>query len=87
MTLPLARDLSRYAIRVVTIAPGPFKTPMTAQFPKKVTDKMHASALLFPRRYGNPSEFAETVRWVLETPYVNGEVINLTGGARVPAVL
>ncbi|KAJ3865341.1 hypothetical protein EV359DRAFT_72474 [Lentinula novae-zelandiae] len=78
MTLPMARDMSRYGVRVVTIAPGPFKTPMT---------RLEKEAVLFPKRYGMPEEFAATVRWILECPYVNGETFKLTGGTRVPAML
>ncbi|KAJ3813476.1 3-hydroxy-acyl-CoA-dehydrogenase [Lentinula aff. lateritia] len=87
MTLPMARDMSRYGVRVVTIAPGPFKTPMTGQFSQSMTDRLEKEAVLFPRRYGMPEEFAATVRWILECPYVNGETFKLTGGARVPAML
>lgn len=110
MTLPMARDMSRYGVRVVTIAPGPFKTPMTGtlqflhkipprifpiyfclsalgQFSQSMTDRLEKEAVLFPKRYGMPEEFAATVRWILECPYVNGETFKLTGGTRVPAML
>lgn len=86
MTLPMARDLYRFGIRVVTIAPGAFITPMTSIMTKKV----HASIsrdLLFPRRMGEPHEFARTVKWILECPYVNGETIRLSGGSRLPGKL
>jgi 3-hydroxyacyl-CoA dehydrogenase/3-hydroxy-2-methylbutyryl-CoA dehydrogenase len=86
MTLPMARDLYRFGIRVVTIAPGAFITPMTGTMTKKV----HASIsrdLLFPRRMGEPHEFAQTVKWILECPYVNGETIRLSGGSRLPGKL
>ncbi|KAJ3767710.1 hypothetical protein FB446DRAFT_315671 [Lentinula raphanica] len=140
MTLPMARDMSRYGVRVVSIAPGPFKTPMTGmsfhtcilsvisitgllglpagttsdhspdatpcgilhfevsicssffcippgQFSRTMTDRLEKEAVLFPKRYGTPDEFAATVRWILECSYVNGETLKLTGGARVPAML
>jgi 3-hydroxyacyl-CoA dehydrogenase/3-hydroxy-2-methylbutyryl-CoA dehydrogenase len=86
MTLPMARDLERFGIRVVTIAPGAFMTPMMSVASKKV----HASIsrdLLFPRRMGEPQEFAQTVKWILECPYVNGETIRLSGGSRLPGKL
>jgi len=87
MTLPMARDLARYGVRVVSIAPGPFKTPMTAQFAQSMTDRLERDAVLFPKRYGTSTEFAGTVRFILEIPYINGETYKLTGGTRVPAML
>lgn len=84
MTLPMARDLSRHSIRVVTISPSPFITPMTSQFTPATAHNIQSQGLLFPKRYGLPCEFAKTVRWILECPYVNGETIDLTGGTRVP---
>lgn len=82
MTLPLARDLAPFGIRVVTIAPGVFRTPLVKQYDRRIEEGIQARALLNPKRYGEPHEFAQTVRWILETPMVNGEVIPLTGGAR-----
>ncbi|KAJ7483294.1 3-hydroxyacyl-CoA dehydrogenase [Mycena latifolia] len=87
MTLPMARDCSRFGVRVVSIAPGPFVTPMTGQWTSRVQSGMTKNGLLFPRRYGEPHEFATTVRWVLECAYVNGENIRMTGGGRLPARL
>lgn len=87
MTLPMARDLGRHHVRVVTIAPSPFTTPLTDQFSEKVRENMAKGGLLYPKRYGIPKEFAATVRWVLECAYVNGESIRLTGGSRVPTSL
>ncbi|KAJ3786490.1 3-hydroxy-acyl-CoA-dehydrogenase [Lentinula aff. detonsa] len=87
MTLPMARDMSRYGVRVVSIAPGPFKTPMTGQFSQSMTSRLEKEAVLFPKRYGTPEEFAATVRWILECAYVNGETLKLTGGTRVPTML
>ncbi|KAF7309519.1 3-hydroxy-acyl-CoA dehydrogenase [Mycena indigotica] len=87
LALPMARDCARWGIRVVTLAPGPFGTPMTARWAERVEKGMTANSLLFPRRYGAPSEFAHAVRWILECGYVNGEDIRLTGGGRLPARL
>ncbi len=86
MTLPMARDLERFGIRVLTIAPGAFITPMTSVLVKKVHETI-ARDLLFPRRMGEPHEFAQTVKWILECPYVNGETIRLSGGSRLPGKL
>jgi len=86
MTLPLARDLAPHNIRAITISPGLFTTPLTDTFSKRVHSGMSES-LLYPRRYGTPKEFAATVKWVLDCPYVNGEIIRLTGGERIPARL
>jgi len=86
MTLPMARDLERYGIRVVTIAPGVFITPMMSLINKKAQESI-ARDLLFPRRMGESREFAQTVKWILECPYVNGETIRLSGGSRLPSKL
>jgi len=86
MTLPMARDLERYGIRVVTIAPGVFVTPMMSAMNKKAQESL-TRELLFPRRMGEPREFAQTVKWILECPYVNGETIRLSGGSRLPGKL
>jgi len=86
MTLPMARDLERYGIRVVTIAPGAFITPMASVMNKKARETI-VRELLFPRRMGEPREFAQTVKWILECPYVNGETIRLSGGSRLPGKL
>ncbi|THU81236.1 NAD(P)-binding protein [Dendrothele bispora CBS 962.96] len=82
MTLPMARDLARHGIRVVTIAPGPFTSPLTDVWPERITKSVHRDMLLYPKRFGFPTEFADTVRWILNTPYVNGESIKLTAGIR-----
>lgn len=84
MTLPMARDLERYGIRVVTIAPGAFITPMLSLLNLK-TQRSLSRNLLFPRRMGDPREFGQTVKWILECPYVNGETVRLSGGSRLPA--
>ncbi|TEB28373.1 NAD(P)-binding protein [Coprinellus micaceus] len=87
MTLPMARDLSRHGIRVVTIAPGVFDSSMTANFSQKTRKSLETEGIIYPRRFGQPFEFARTVRWILETPYVNGETIRLSGAGRLPGKL
>ncbi|KAJ7663882.1 3-hydroxy-acyl-CoA-dehydrogenase [Mycena polygramma] len=87
MTLPLARDLSRHAIRVVTVAPGAFSTSMTANLQGKARRSLESDGVVYPHRFGQPPEFAQTVRWILECPYVNGETIRLSGGGRLPGKL
>ena len=86
MTLPMAHDLERYGIRVVTIAPGAFTTPMATLIKPKALRAISRN-LLFPRRMGEPREFGQTVKWILECPYVNGETIRLSGGSRLPGKL
>jgi len=86
MTLPMARDLERYGVRVVTIAPGAFITPMTSVMNTKTRESISRD-LLFPRRMGEPREFAQTIKWILECPYVNGDTIRLSGGSRLPGKL
>lgn len=76
MTLPIARDLSRNAIRVMTIAPGLFETPMLLGMPKDVQDALGAM-VPFPPRLGKPAEYAMLVRQIIENPMLNGEVIRL----------
>jgi 3-hydroxyacyl-CoA dehydrogenase/3-hydroxy-2-methylbutyryl-CoA dehydrogenase len=88
MTLPMARDLARHAIRIVTIAPGAFSSAMTAQLPEKARRSLEGNGgLVYPQRFGNPNEFAKTVRWAIEVPYVNGEVVRLSGAGRLPGKL
>ncbi|KAF5342997.1 hypothetical protein D9758_013701 [Tetrapyrgos nigripes] len=82
MTLPMARELARYGIRVVTIAPGPFASPLTDRWPEKLAKSVNNEMILYPKRFGFPEEFADTVQWILKTPYVNGESIKLTAGLR-----
>ena len=85
MTLPVSRDLAHYGVRVVTIAPGAFTSPMTANLPEKTRRSLEGTGgLVYPRRFGLPDEFAKTVRWVVEVPYVNGEVVRLSGAGRLP---
>jgi len=84
MTLPMAHDLEHYSIRIVTIAPGVFVTPMIISMNKKVQESLTCE-LLFPRCIGELCKFAQMVKWILECPYINGETIRLSGGSRVPA--
>lgn len=82
MTLPLARDLSRFGIRVVTIAPGIFDTPMLAGLPEPARKSL-GEQVPFPSRLGHPAEFAALVRHIVENPMLNGEVIRLDGALRM----
>ena len=86
MTLPMARDLDRYGIRVITIAPSAFMTPMATTMEPKAQESVFRD-LLFPRRLGEPWEFDQAVKWILESPYVNGETIRLGGGSGLPGKL
>lgn len=83
MTLPMARDLSGIGIRVVTIAPGLFETPLLARLPEENRQALHAS-VPFPRRLGLPAEFAMLVEQIIRNPYINGETIRLDGALRMP---
>ncbi len=83
MTLPLARDLSRHGIRVMTIAPGIFATPMVAGMPEPIQASL-AAAVPFPSRLGQPSDFAKLVRQIIDNDMLNGEVIRLDGAIRMP---
>ena len=87
MTLPLARELGDLGIRVMCIAPGVFATPMTLDLPEKSREVVFAARPPFPPRPGRPEEFAAMVRAIIETPMLNGEVIRLDGGLRMPARL
>jgi len=82
MTLPMARDLSSLGIRVVTIAPGLFNTPLMQMLPEEQRNALDAS-VPFPRRMGTPEEFAMLVEQILVNPYVNGETIRLDGALRM----
>ncbi len=84
MTLPIARELARYGIRVVTIAPGLFDTPMMAAFPQEVQDALGKS-VPFPQRLGKPGEYAALVKLVCENIMLNGETIRLDGALRMAA--
>jgi NAD(P)-dependent dehydrogenase (short-subunit alcohol dehydrogenase family) len=82
MTLPIARELARYGIRAVTIAPGVFETPMVGQVPPEVAEAL-GKAVPFPPRLGRPTEFASLVREIIGNPMLNGEVIRLDGAIRM----
>ncbi len=82
MTLPIARELARSGIRVMTIAPGIFETPMLASLAQEVRDSL-GRMVPFPPRLGKPAEFAALVRAIVENPMLNGEVIRLDGAIRM----
>lgn len=82
MTLPIARELARSGIRVMTIAPGLFETPMLLGMPKDVQDALGAM-VPFPPRLGKPDEYAMLVKQIVENPMLNGEVIRLDGAIRM----
>ncbi|MBN8916107.1 MAG: 3-hydroxyacyl-CoA dehydrogenase [Rhizobiales bacterium] len=82
LTLPVARELARFGIRVVTIAPGIFETPMMAGLPQDVQDSLGKS-VPFPSRLGRPSEYAALVKHICENNMLNGEVIRLDGALRM----
>ncbi|PDT39681.1 MULTISPECIES: SDR family NAD(P)-dependent oxidoreductase [Sinorhizobium] len=84
MTLPIARELARSGIRVVSIAPGIFETPMMAGMPQEVQDSLGKS-VPFPPRLGRPGEYASLVRHICENDMLNGEVIRLDGALRMGA--
>jgi NAD(P)-dependent dehydrogenase (short-subunit alcohol dehydrogenase family) len=82
MTLPVARDLSQFGIRVCTIAPGIFWTPMLAAMSQDVQDSL-GRQVPFPSRLGKPEEYAKLVRSIIENPMLNGETIRLDGAIRM----
>jgi NAD(P)-dependent dehydrogenase (short-subunit alcohol dehydrogenase family) len=82
MTLPMARELARFGIRVLTVAPGIFWTPMVDGMPDDVQQSLAAS-IPFPSRLGKPEEFADLVAYILTNTYLNGETIRLDGATRL----
>jgi len=82
MTLPMARELARFGIRVNTVAPGIFWTPMVDGMPEAVQQSLSAS-IPFPSRLGRPEEFADLVAYILSNRYLNGETIRLDGAVRL----
>ncbi len=82
MTLPMARELARFGIRVNTVAPGIFWTPMVDGMPEAVQQSLGAS-IPFPSRLGRPAEFADLVAFILGSIYLNGETIRLDGAVRL----
>ena len=83
MTLPMARDLAVVGIRVMTIAPGSFETPIFGFVPQEMKDGL-SSIVPFPNRMGIPDEFAQLVQHIAENPYLNGETIRIDGAVRFP---
>jgi NAD(P)-dependent dehydrogenase (short-subunit alcohol dehydrogenase family) len=84
MMLPMVRDLSQFGVRVNTIAPGLFETPMGAGAPLELKEKL-ISTLEFPKRMGAPAEYAALVAHLIENSYINGELIRIDAGTRAPA--
>jgi NAD(P)-dependent dehydrogenase (short-subunit alcohol dehydrogenase family) len=84
MTLPIARELARFGIRVMTIAPGIFETPMLLGLPQDVQDSL-GKTVPFPPRLGRGCEFSQLVQSIVENPMLNGEVIRLDGALRMSA--
>jgi NAD(P)-dependent dehydrogenase (short-subunit alcohol dehydrogenase family) len=82
MTLPLAREFARYGIRVMTIAPGLFETPMMAGLPKEAQESLGRS-VPFPARLGRPAEYAQLAQQIIENTMLNGETIRLDGALRM----
>nr|WP_087575599.1 SDR family NAD(P)-dependent oxidoreductase [Sphingomonas sp. CDS-1] len=83
MTLPIARDLAQSAIRVVTVAPGIFLTPILGVLPQEAIDAL-GKQVPFPPRLGRPEEFAQMVECVIANPMLNGETVRLDGAVRMP---
>jgi NAD(P)-dependent dehydrogenase (short-subunit alcohol dehydrogenase family) len=82
MTLPLARDLAQHGIRVMTIAPGIFNTPLLQTLPENIQEAL-ANSIPFPKRLGDPDEFAALVCHFAENPSLNGETVRLDGAVRL----
>jgi NAD(P)-dependent dehydrogenase (short-subunit alcohol dehydrogenase family) len=82
MTLPVAREMAAFGIRVMTIAPGLFNTPMMAGLPEKARESL-AQQVPFPSRLGEPAEYAALAQHIVENEMLNGEVIRLDGAIRM----
>jgi NAD(P)-dependent dehydrogenase (short-subunit alcohol dehydrogenase family) len=82
MTLPLAREFAQHLVRVVSIAPGIFETPMMAALPDAAQESL-AAQVPHPSRLGRPDEYAALVRHIIENAYLNGETIRLDGSIRM----
>ncbi|WP_321822469.1 MULTISPECIES: SDR family NAD(P)-dependent oxidoreductase [unclassified Burkholderia] len=85
ITLPLARELGKFGVRVNAISPGVFETPMTTQLPEKSRKVVFSAVPPYPRRPGSAEEYADLVTSILEQPMLNGTVLRLDGGLRMPA--
>ncbi|MEO0328242.1 MAG: SDR family NAD(P)-dependent oxidoreductase [Pseudomonadota bacterium] len=83
MCLPAARELSQLGVRVMTIAPGPFHTPLMASLPEEIVDTISQN-IPFPKRLGMPEEFANLVGHIIENSYLNGTILRLDGAVRLP---
>jgi NAD(P)-dependent dehydrogenase (short-subunit alcohol dehydrogenase family) len=83
LTLPAARDLSKVGVRVMTIAPGTFDTPMLALLPQEARDAL-AAGIPFPQKLGSPEEYGQLAAHIVENPYLNGETIRIDGALRMP---
>jgi len=83
LTLPLARELAQFGIRVLTIAPGLFKTPLLGELPPEIQESLGAS-IPFPKRLGTGEEYAQLVVSCCENAFLNGETIRLDGALRLP---
>ena len=83
LTLPAARELARVGVRVVTIAPGLFRTPMVEGLPQEL-QKSLGEGIPFPQRLGEPEEFAALVEHIATNTFINGETIRLDGALRMP---
>jgi len=84
MTLPIAREFADYGIRVMTIAPGLFETPMLAGLSEEAKESL-GTMMPFPKRLGKPSEYAQLVKQIIENPMLNGETIRLDAALRMAA--
>jgi len=82
MTLPIARELAQFGIRVLTIAPGLFLTPLLGALPQEAQDSL-AAAIPFPHRLGSPDEYASLALHMIDNPYLNGEVVRLDASLRM----
>jgi NAD(P)-dependent dehydrogenase (short-subunit alcohol dehydrogenase family) len=83
MTLPIARELAQFGVRVNAIAPGVFMTPMMAGLPQAAQESLGAS-VPFPQRLGAPAEYAALAVHIIENGYINGETIRIDGALRMP---
>src|SRR5262249_5895190 len=84
LTLPAAREVAQFGIRVMAIAPGLFSTPMVGGLPQQAQDSL-AAAIPFPKMLGKPEQYADLVLHIIENRYLNGEVIRLDGAIRMAA--